>query len=210
MNDIAKFIKGFKRFQYNYFTEQPGLFSVLKKGQNPSTIVIGCCDSRTDPAILFGCDPGDLFVVRNVANLVPPHDESDGYHGVSAALEYAVLSLEVEHIIVMGHAQCGGIAALMEGMCDAGSTGFIAKWMQIVDKARQQVLRELPNKSRDFQARACEQAAILVSLENLLSFPWVRSRMEDGKLQLHGWYFDMEAGRLLRYSSTSSSFEALP
>jgi carbonic anhydrase len=210
MDDIARFIKGFKQFQSNYFAEEQGLFAVLKKGQNPNTLVIGCSDSRIDPAVLFGCDPGELFVVRNVANLVPPHDVSDGYHGVSAALEYAVLTLEVEHIIVLGHAQCGGIGALMDGLCDKGATGFIAKWMQIVERAREQVLRELPDKRPVMQARACEQAAILVSLENLMTFPWIRSRMETGLLQLHGWYFDIEAGRLFRYSSSSSSFELLP
>lgn len=217
MHEINKFISGFRRFQESYFCEDDRLFSSLKKGQTPGTLVIACSDSRVDPAILMDCQPGDLFVVRNVANLVPPYEPDAGYHGVSAALEFAVRHLRVEHVIVMGHSQCGGVNALMRGVADPSSTSassdesgeFIGKWVRIAAPARERVLQELPTSSHDKQCRACEQAAVLVSLENLLTFPWVLERVEAGDLLLHGWYFDLAKGELLHYLPQSSCFEPL-
>ena len=172
MRDIEKFITGFKQFQRSYFGENRELFDQLKQRQQPRALVVACCDSRVDPAILTGCEPGDLFVVRNVANLVPPCELGGGHHGVSAALEFAVCSLDVEHIIVLGHSQCGGIRALMQDSCGCEEGGeFVANWMHIAEPAREKVLKELPHKPFELQSRACEQAAILLSLENLLSFP---------------------------------------
>lgn len=213
MEDIVKFIAGFRDFKANYFAEgQPAgrlFFDQLKKGQRPKTLIIGCSDSRVDPAILFGCDPGDLFVVRNVANLVPPCEDSAGFHGVSAALEFGVLTLEVKHIIVLGHAQCGGIGALMDGQCAFSSAGFIANWMKIADSAWERVKGELPDGTPQERARACERAAVLVSLENLRTFPWIRAREEAGLLMLLGWYFDIETGKLYGYNAVSKGFEVI-
>lgn len=208
MRDIAKFIHGFKRFQESYFCGDEQVFQRLRSGQNPRALVIGCCDSRVDPAILTDSAPGDLFVVRNVANLVPPHEEDQSRHGVSAALEFAVRVLKVEHVIVMGHSGCGGIQSLLRGEFDEASE-YLPQWVNIAAKARRQVLDELPDKPRRLQERACEQAAILVSLDNLLTFPWVRERVEAGGLLLHGWYFDLERGELLSYLPQSGQFEPL-
>jgi carbonic anhydrase len=208
MRDIAKFIYGFKRFQNSYFCGDAEVFERLRSGQNPRALVIGCSDSRVDPAIVMDCSPGDLFVVRNVANLVPPHESDSSHHGVSAALEYAVRVLLVEHVIVMGHSGCGGIHALMrQDFAQAGD--YLPRWIAIGRRAREQVLAELPDKAPHLQERACEQAAILVSLENLLTFPWVRERVEAGNLLLHGWYFDLERGELLSYLPQSGQFEPL-
>lgn len=213
MEDIAKFIAGFREFKANYFAEGRAdgrlLFDQLKKGQRPKALIIGCSDSRVDPALLFGCDPGELFVVRNVANLVPPCEDSAGFHGVSAALEFGVLTLEVKHIIVLGHAHCGGIGALMSGQCVFASAGFIANWMKIADGAWERVKDEMPAGTPQERARACEQAAILVSLENLMSFPWIRARVEAGLLVLHGWYFDIGSGGLYGYSGEAGRFEVI-
>ncbi|MEZ4485430.1 MAG: carbonic anhydrase [Syntrophotaleaceae bacterium] len=208
MEDIAKLIAGFRRFQKNYFRGDTELFDELKQGQQPGTLVIACSDSRVDPAIIMDCAPGELFVVRNVANLVPPYAPDAGYHGVSAALEYAVCSLKVSHIIVLGHSQCGGIEGLMKG-ADKVPGEFIGPWVGIADPARAEVLQRLADKPVEVRQRACEQAALLLSLDNLLTFPWVRERAEQGDLLLHGWYFDLVRGELLSYAADSGSFQPL-
>lgn len=212
MHEIAKFLAGFRRFQASYFCNENNYFEELKQGQNPETLVISCCDSRVDPALLMDCAPGELFVVRNVANLVPPYEPDKGHHGVSAALEYAVTSLEVKHVIVLGHGNCGGIKALMgaaQQQENAKKSEFIGKWVDIAASARDKVLTELPHKSPEMQRRACEQAAVLVSLDNLLTFPWLRERVENQQLMLHGWYFDLERGELFSFIPQTSSFEIL-
>lgn len=207
MKDIAKFIAGFERFQEKYFTHDRELFDQLRHAQRPRVMVISCCDSRVDPAILTGAEPGEMFVVRNVANLVSPYKPGGNFASVPAALEFAVQSLEVEHVIVLGHAQCGGIRALMS---DAGPGGeFIGKWVSIAQRARERVLAELPQKPPALQARACEQAAILISLENLMTYPWIARRVAAGSLHLHGWYFDIEEGSLLCYAPMSNAFEPI-
>ncbi|MHB8121168.1 MAG: carbonic anhydrase [Desulfuromonadaceae bacterium] len=209
MKDIAPFLAGFKRFRQHYFDPHEQRFAALQQGQNPKVLVIGCSDSRVDPAILTGCAPGELFVVRNVANLVPPCEYDNQHHGVSAALEYAVCHLEVERIIILGHSGCGGIGALMHGISNGRPAEFIGPWVNIAERARQQVLLELPDKDPATQSRACEQAAILVSLENLLTFPWISERVESGSLLLHGWYFDIGIGQLYSYAPETAGFEPL-
>lgn len=209
MKDVQDFIAGFKEFQQGWVGPDAELYEHLKKGQNPRALLIGCSDSRVDPAILTRCAPGDLFVVRNVANLVPPCEHDASYHGVSAALEYAVCHLQVEHIIVMGHSQCGGIRALMEGSLLQKKDSFIGKWVSLGIKAKERVLSRLPGKSFELQVKACERTAILLSLENLMTFPWLQARVEQGRLALHGWYFDMETGSLSGYCTASKSFEVL-
>lgn len=207
MKDIAKFITGFKHFQEKYFSEDRELFEQLRQGQRPKVLIIACADSRVDPALLTGAEPGDMFVVRNVASLVPPYASGSNFASAPAALEFGVQSLEVEHIIVMGHAQCGGIRALMS---DAGPDGeFIGKWMSIAQRARERVLDELPAKTPELKARACEQAAILVSLENLMTYPWIAQRVTAGTMHLHGWYFDIAEGSLLRYNPANNAFEPI-
>lgn len=209
MDDIKKFIHGFRKFQADYFNVTSEVAKPFMGTQKPGTLIIGCSDSRVDPAIMFGSYPGDIFVVRNVANLVPPYEVDSGHHGVSAALEFAVLILKVSNIIVLGHAKCGGIESLMCGSCGTGATGFIANWMKIVRKARDGVIADMAGEPPEARARACEQAAIVVSLENLMSFPWIKSNVEEGKLKIRGWYFDMGAGSLLEYSPETATFEAI-
>ncbi len=209
MTDISKFVTGFKRFQAGYFGRNQELFETLKQGQNPSAMVIACSDSRVDPAIITDCEPGDLFVVRNVANLVPPYESGGGLHGVSTALEFGVCALSVKHLIVLGHSQCGGVHALMNGIPSSVPGEFIVNWVNIAARAKERVLAELPNASPQEQLCACEEAAVLVSLENLLTFPWIKQRVEQGVLTLHGWYFDIQAGELVAYDSALGRFEVL-
>jgi len=209
MKDIAHFISGFKKFRQEYFDSDEQRFAHLKSGQQPKVLLIGCSDSRVDPAILTGCAPGELFVVRNVANLVPPCECDSQHHGVSAALEYAVCHLEVEHIIILGHSGCGGINALMHGIPNGKPAEFIGPWVKIAERGRERVLAELAGKEPDKQNRACEQAALLISLENLLTFPWIDERVKTGKLLLHGWYFDISVGQLYSYCPDSAAFEMI-
>lgn len=205
-----KLLEGFRRFREQHFEHNDSLYQQLvKEGQTPKTLVVACCDSRVDPALVFDCDPGDLFVIRNVANLVPPQEVHSGHHGTTAAIEYGVSTLGVRHIIVLGHAQCGGINALVKtgGVGTPGS--YIDDWMCLVESARAEVIAEMPDATLDEQERACEKRAILVSLRNLMTFPWIRDRVERGELKLHGWYFDIKHGQLLRYDTTTNSYVGL-
>ena len=205
MEDIEKFVSGFTRFQQQYFSEQQTLYDNLRAGQRPTTLIIGCCDSRVDPVLLTGSDPGDMFVVRNIANLVPPCTP-DAPPGVSSAIEFAVCNLEVERVIVLGHARCGGIRALLSPQQQPTETNFVGRWMSIAEPVRQRVLHDLQHKSSEEQHKACELASILHSLDNLLTYPWLKRRADEGKLKLHGWYFDMETGALLAYSPRQQEF----
>jgi carbonic anhydrase len=204
---MKKFLSGFKRFQKTYFSQHHELYDALKFRQTPKTLVVGCCDSRVDPAIITDCDPGDLFVVRNVGNLVAPYKPDDNYHGVSAALEYAVKTLEVEIIIVLGHTHCGGIDALMRG--NLKDTEFLGNWMKIAAQAKERTLKYFGDQDYEIQKKACEHASILNSVENLFTYPWIREKLQQGKLTLSGWYFDFDSGDLLGYNPDSGSFETL-
>lgn len=209
MSTPQQLIEGFRRFRQRALTGDNAQFqNLVELGQTPSTLVVACCDSRVDPALILDCEPGDLFVIRNVANLVPPAENQGHYHGTSAALEFGVRNLKVQHVIVLGHAQCGGIHALLEGAV-ANDDSFIAEWMGIASAAKQEVERSHSDKSSKSRHRICEQQAILVSLENLMSFSWIRERVELGQLALHGWYFDIESGELLGYNPATRQFEVL-
>ncbi len=211
MNTIpSKLIEGFRRFRERHFERNDSFYQQLvAQGQTPKTLVVACCDSRVDPALVLDCEPGDLFVVRNVANLVPPLESRAGHHGTTAAIEYGVRTLGVSHIIVFGHAHCGGIGALVRNGGVSDPNSFIDDWMCLVESARSSVVAEMPNATLEEQTRACEQRAILVSLDNLMTFSWVRERIEAGQLILHGWYFDIERGELLRYDAARRAFAAL-
>jgi carbonic anhydrase len=209
MDPIAKLTAGFKDFRDDGFQEKRATYEALvNQGQKPKVALIACSDSRVDPAMVLQADPGDLFIVRNVANLVPP-DERDGqYHGTSAAIEYAVQHLEVEHLIVFGHAHCGGIRSMFEEPGE-GSDGnrFVLPWMSLVRSAYLRIQGTMPDASDEVKARICEQSAVLVSLENLMTFPSVRERVGSGRLRLHGWYIDIRSCALQVYNPSRQHFE---
>ena len=208
MTNINELLQGFQRFRVKSFEPNRELFNRLAmKGQAPRTLLIGCSDSRVDPAILTDSAPGELFVIRNVANLVPPYETTGRYHGTSAALEYAVCNLQVHNIIILGHSRCGGIKALLEGYGtnDEGE-GFIAPWVQIAASARDEVLHRWPDAGSEFKQRACERAGIRASLTNLMTFPFIRQRVEAGSLSLYGWYYDLENGELMQYDPDKDRF----
>lgn len=189
---MQRLIEGYRRFRENQWPERRTTFEALARlGQSPPALVIACSDSRIDPAMIFGTGPGKLFAIRNVANLVPPYRPDAEPHATSAALEFAVRTLEVPDVIVMGHAMCGGIHALLEGSADSAGE-FIGPWMRIAEAAKQKALACEP---ADRQA-ACEQEAVKVSLENLLTFPWIADRVAAKRLSLHGTMFDIRTGVL--------------
>ena len=210
MTSPQQLIEGFRRFREQHFAHNDALYrQLVEQWQAPNILVVACCDSRVDPSLVLDCAPGDLFVIRNVANLVPPAENQGQYHGTSAALEFGVRNLGVQHIIVLGHAHCGGIRTLMETGGANQLDSYIGDWMHLVENACAGVQKEMPGASMEAQVRACEQRAILISLRNLMTFPWIRESVEKGALTLHGWYFDIKHGQLLRYNPATSVFESL-
>jgi carbonic anhydrase len=209
---VDKLIAGFQHFQREHFAKQDPYFRALvREGQNPRVLFLACSDSRVDPAIVFGTEPGDLFIIRNVANIVPPYESNAGQHGVSAAIEYAVDVLKVEHIIINGHSQCGGIRALCENPTDAhiDSPHLVGRWLALAKPAYDKARADYPYADINRLAHECEKDAVIGSLANLMTFPMVREQVESGHLQLHGWYFDMARGLLSEWNSYTHHFEPL-
>ncbi len=189
--------EGYDRFLRSYWQEHKDRYAELARdGQAPSSMVIACSDSRVSPELIFDSGPGEIFVVRNVSNLVPPYAPDLGNHGTSAALEFAVTVLNVSRIVVLGHSQCGGIRALVKGP-ETGGEDFIASWMKIAEPARARVC-DAPDAPEDFDAicSQCERESIRVSLGNLLTFPWIKSRVEAGALKLAGLHFNVQSAAL--------------
>jgi len=198
-------LSGYARFRANQWPIQRGIFEHLaERGQRPRAMVIACCDSRCDPGAVFDAGPGELFIIRNVANLIPPYEPDGTHHGTSAALEFGVRALEVPHIVVMGHAMCGGISALMNGVPES-CPDFIQPWISIAETARARVLK--CDDGTD-PLRACEYEAVRLSVENLRSFPWIAEREAEGKLALHGTLFDIRTG-ILEGLQKDGSFKAV-
>jgi carbonic anhydrase len=205
MATTKKLLEGFSRFKKTYFGDDKALYASMKTGQPAKTLMVACCDSRVDPAILTDSDPGDLFIVRNVANLVPPCENDQHHHGTSSAIEFAVKGLGIETIIVMGHANCGGIKALWSSE-DLNDSQFIHHWVSIAQPAKDWVKENRAEDSDEAQLRHLEQRSVLVSLENLMAFEFVKERVEAGRLRLHGWFFDLQAGELLCYNAEKDQF----
>lgn len=202
---ILKLLAGFRRFHSKSFQGEDSRYARLAKGQVPKTLIIGCSDSRVDPALMTSAAPGEIFVVRNVANMVPPlEDSKQGFHGVSAAIEFAVVNLKVENILIIGHRQCGGIAALMKS--ERTQEGFIRQWVSIAEDAKRRVLEAHPEADLDTLCRHCEKEAIVTSLRNLRTFPFVTEAEKERGLIILGIYFDLENGELLEYDEKNRDF----
>jgi len=185
-------LSGYDRFRKDRWPEEKERFKRLSQGQEPRALVISCSDSRVDPGMIFGTGPGELFVIRNVANLVPPCTPDSGHHGTSAAIEFAVSGLRVPNVIVLGHALCGGVRALLEG-APPELGDFVAQWIKIGEPARQKVLASKLDTDRH---EACEHEVIRLSLENLKTFPCVKETIEAERLKLWGCHFDIRSGIL--------------
>lgn len=202
---IKKLTDGYARFR-EFQLQQPNSTyqNIMKQAQKPLALVITCCDARIDPVMIFDCAPGDLFMIRNVANLIPPYEEDSHYHGTSAALEFGIRYLEIPHIIVLGHTQCGGIHSLFEKHTD-GPNSFIQKWMELA----QVPFQSASNQPADIQESLCGKQALLGSLQNLMTFPWIKERVKTGNLQLHAWYLHLPEGSIDVFHPDTLSFVPL-
>ena len=202
-------LDGYRAFRTQRLpTEQSRYRELSERGQSPEVMVIGCCDSRVSPEVIFDAKPGELFVMRNIANLVPVYAPDGGAHGVSAALEFAVQVLGVKHIVVLGHAQCGGIRAFIDKIAPLSPGDFIGRWMSMFIKPGEIVEQREHETMQDFATRI-EKAAVLRSLENLMTFPYVQILVECGKLKLHGAYFGVAEGSLFVLDKTTKEFRSV-
>lgn len=199
-------IAGYRDFAATRLPAEQSRYRELSEhGQSPETMLIGCSDSRVAPETIFGAGPGELFTVRNVANLVPPYAPDGEAHGVSAALEFAVQVLRVKHIVVMGHAQCGGVKALTQDSAPLSPGDFIGRWMSIIEPDASK-LKPLAGEDHDTFITRLEHAVIKRSLQNLMTFPCIRIKVERGSLQLHGAYFGVAKGDLYILDKASGEF----
>jgi carbonic anhydrase len=210
MTGIDTLLDGFRKFREAYFVKSPDLYRrLLSHGQSPRFAVVACSDSRVDPATVLQTEPGDIFAVRNVAALVPPYEEDGRYHGTSAALEFSVTGLGVEHIIIIGHAHCGGVAAMVGGEDGEGGSKFLSAWADLLREARNRASMADPELDGDALLGASERQSVRLSLDNLTTFPFVREAMAAGKLSLHGWYLNIFDGELEIWNPDTAVFELL-
>ena len=205
---LSKLIEGYHRFRNSDWQRERERWAELAEGQSPKVMILSCADSRVDPAHIFDARPGEMFVVRNIAALAPPYETSRGYHGVSAALEFAVTQLEVGEILVLGHGLCGGCAAALTGQFDATEPGeghFNADWVGMLGDARDSVRSRHATLDRS-AFEDMERQAVKVSLANLRTFPWIRDREAARTLKLHGGHFSIAEGRLYMLDEAEDDF----
>jgi carbonic anhydrase len=209
MSEFAALLAGYHRFREGSYEKQKVRYDLLaSEGQSPRTMIIACSDSRVDPAQIFDVDPGEIFVVRNVAALVPPFETTAGYHGVSAALEFAVQVLKVRQVVVMGHGLCGGCkASLTQELhgTEPGRGGFISNWIAMLDDVRAEVVAKYGTQGRDAE-RAMEHAGVRASLANLRTFPCIQEKEKSGEVQLIGTFFAIADGVLHLLDETRGEF----
>jgi len=196
---FKQILEGYRDFRDKYVLKNKSVMQHLSTvGQKPKIMVVSCCDSRVDPALMLQCDPGDLFVVRNVANIVPPYETDDSHHGTSAALEFAICHLKVKHLIILGHSQCGGIQALLDNVkhSSPAQDDFISNWVSIIN-----------TKSFDINdIDACTQNALTQSYDNCLTFPWIKEALAQKNLIIHLWFFDIKTGTIYNQSDKKNVF----
>lgn len=207
MNDnFVRLLQGYKKFREKYvFGDQAVMQSLSYHGQQPQVMVVACCDSRVDPALILQCDPGDLFVVRNVANIVPPYEKDEAHHGTSAALEFGIRFLGVNHLILLGHSQCGGVKAFLNG--HAGALGseddFITNWVSLIRS------KEDLSFHQDMHSDDYAKQALRLSAQNCLTFPWIRDAVNQKKLVIHLWFFDIRTGQIFTSATEGASYQPL-
>jgi carbonic anhydrase len=208
---LERLLQGFADFRLGYYREHLELFEKLAtEGQSPEILIIGCADARVDPGILTQTKPGDIFTVRNVAAMVPPaqYPPDERHHGTSAAIEFAVRGLNVKHVVVLGHALCGGIAALVDGREGAyADYDYLAAWTSIAQEVRDMVVSMLAGRPRAEIVRTLEQAAAVNSVRNLMTFRWIAERVASGTLSLHAWWFNLVEGQLHAFNPETMAFE---
>lgn len=203
---MQKLLEGLVKFRQGDFEAHRGLFAGLKTQQKPHTLFISCSDSRVDPNMITGTLPGELFIIRNIANLVPPYRDTAEYVATTSAIEYAVLSLEVENIIVCGHSNCGGCAACLMHSDQLDHLPHTKKWLELASPVRDRVLKELPASEPEAREWMMEQVNVVEQLRHLMTYPYVRQRVEAGRLALSGWHYIIETGEVYVYDRTSGEY----
>lgn len=200
-DSLKKIMLGYQAFREKYAHGDQSVMQYLHTyGQQPKIMVVACCDSRVDPALILQCDPGDLFVVRNVANIVPPFEKDDAHHGTSAALEFGICFLQVKHLILLGHSQCGGIQALLNSQkSNTHKDDFITNWVSVIKHAGDEV----------HDLDSCAKHALNQSYKNCLSFPWIKERTNQDLLRIHLWYFDIKTGQICNYHTDENVYMPL-
>ncbi|MDE2463246.1 MAG: carbonic anhydrase [Alphaproteobacteria bacterium] len=197
---MERLIEGYRQFRKTGWPRERALYEELANGQSPEYLIISCCDSRADPALIFNARPGELFVLRNVANIVPPFEQGNGYHGTSSAIAFAVLQLKVRSVVVMGHATCGGIAAALDRKV-AAQTPFLSEWISLLEPAVARCAHEDGDRHT-----ATEREGVRLSLERLMSFPFIAERVQKGLLKLEGARFGIANGQLEWLDKESGEF----
>lgn len=191
--------KGYHRFRDKYVAGNNTLMRKLsEQGQQPEVMVVSCCDSRVDPALLLQCNPGDLFVVRNVANIIPPYENDEAHHGTSAALEFGVCYLNIKDLVILGHSQCAGIHTLISNE-KLEQDDFISNWVNII-KVKERAMHD---------ATVCAKDSLVNSYHNCLSFPWIKERVDQRRLTIHLWFFEIKEGMIYNYDYESKQFKPL-
>jgi len=198
-NTFKKIMQGYQSFRKQYaLGDKSVMQSLANNGQQPQVMIVACCDSRVDPALILQCDPGDLFVVRNVANIVPPFEKDEAHHGTSAALEFGISFLNIKHLILLGHSQCGGINALINSD-EKSQNDFINNWVSLVK------IKNFTAKDTDAYAKL----ALQQSYKNCLTFPWIKEKILQESLQIHLWFFDIKKGQIFTYSESQREYQEL-
>lgn len=201
-NAFKKIVTGYQTFRKKYAEGDASVMQYLSHyGQKPNAMVVSCCDSRVDPALILQCDPGDLFVVRNVANIIPPYEKDEAHHGTSAALEFGIRNLHISHLILLGHSQCGGIQALLNNHHHSNQNDFVNDWVSLI---------KTPNShSPDHDLDDYAKSALHQSHQNCLTFPWIKEKIQEKKLMIHLWFFDIKTGQIFTYSNEKKRYELL-
>lgn len=212
MSNIGKLISGFRIFKATTFQQKKDVIHhLVEQGQRPTTMVISCVDIRLSPAEIFAAGPGELYVINNIGGLVPKHDAS-GIHGILSAIEYAVNTLEVENIIVLGHAKCDSIKMMMSDQFSAKDSKLsqsMKTWLSVASEARDAVKKQMADKDVEEQETACERESLIISLRNLMAYPYIAKRMKEGKLNILGWHFDIETGEIAAFDLNTQVFDPI-
>jgi carbonic anhydrase len=196
---FLKIVEGYQLFRKKYALGDQSVMQYLSHyGQQPQTMIVACCDSRVDPALILQCDPGDLFVVRNVANIIPPYEKDEAHHGTSAALEFGICVLKVKHLILLGHSECGGIQKLLSNN-DTTADDFITTWVSLIKTPHSH--SEDPNEYA--------KLALNLSHQNCLTFPWINDKVKQKELTIHLWFFDIKTGQIFNYSAAKKQYLSL-
>lgn len=206
---MEKLFKGIMKFQQADFESHRGLFEELGRQQKPHTLFIGCSDSRVVPNLITATDPGELFIVRNVANIVPPYRPCGEYAATTSAIEYSVEVLGVDAIVVCGHSNCGGCAALHKTPEELGSLPHVRKWLEVSAEVPGRVDRLMTGDSPEEREWLTEQVNVLVQMKNLLSYPYIREKYERGVLKIYGWYYIIETGEIYNFNDEKEIFELI-